>query len=47
MSARDLAAKAEISSPYVSEIESGKKEGSLSAMKKIAEALTVNLDDLV
>ncbi|RVQ06666.1 helix-turn-helix domain-containing protein, partial [Sinorhizobium meliloti] len=35
-----------ISAPYLSEIESGKKDGSLSTMKKIAEALSVDLDDL-
>lgn len=47
MSARDLAAATELSAPYISEIESGKKDGSVSAMKKIAEALKVDLDDLV
>lgn len=47
LSAKDLAAAADISAPYLSEIESGKKEGSLSVMKKIAEVLRVNLDDLV
>jgi len=47
LSARELALKAELSAPYVSEIESGKKEGSLSAMKRIAAALAVDLDDLV
>lgn len=47
LSARDLAAAAGLSAPYISEIESGKKEGSLSAMKKIAEVLKVDLDDLV
>jgi ribosome-binding protein aMBF1 (putative translation factor) len=47
MSARDLAATTELSAPYISEIESGKKEGSLSAIKKIATALSVDLDDLV
>lgn len=47
MSARDLAAAAGLSPPYISEIESGKKEGTISAMKKIAEALKVDLDDLV
>lgn len=46
MTARDLAAKADVSASYLSEIESGKKEGSLSALKKIAEALGVDLDDL-
>lgn len=47
MSARELADAAGISQPYVSEIESGKKDGSVAAMKKIAEALRVDLDDLV
>lgn len=46
MTARELAAKAGISAPYLSEIEGGKKEGSLSAMKAIADALSVSLDDL-
>lgn len=46
MTAKDLAAQAGLSAPYVSEIEGGKKEGSLSAMKRIAEALGVDLDDL-
>ncbi len=47
MSARDLAAATGLSAPYISEIESGKKDGSVAAMKKIAEALEVDLDDLV
>ncbi len=47
MSARDLASATGLSAPYISEIESGKKEGSLSAMKKISEALQVDLDDIV
>ncbi|QCI97266.1 helix-turn-helix domain-containing protein [Agrobacterium larrymoorei] len=47
LSATALAAKAGISAPYLSEIEGGKKEGSLSVMKKIAEVLNVDLDDLV
>ncbi len=46
LSARELAARAELSAAYVSEIETGKKDGSISAMKRIAEALSVNLDDL-
>ena len=46
LTARDLAAASGLSAPYISEIESGKKEGSLSAMKKIAEALKVDLDDI-
>lgn len=47
MTARDLAKQAEISSPYLSEIENGKKDGSISAMKRIATVLDVDLDDLV
>lgn len=47
ISARDLAAATDLSAPYISEIESGKKDGSVSAMKKIAEALRVDLDDIV
>ena len=47
LTGRDLAAQAGISAPYLCEIECGKKEGSLSAMKKIADVLQVDLDDLV
>lgn len=47
LSARELASKTELSAPYISEIESSKKEGSISALKKIAAALDVDLDDLV
>lgn len=47
LTARDLATQTDLSSSYISEIESGKKEGSISAMKKIAEVLHVDLDDLV
>lgn len=47
LSGRDLAAAAGVSAPFISEIESGRKDASLSVMKKIAEALKVDLDDLV
>jgi DNA-binding XRE family transcriptional regulator len=47
MSARELAAAVGVSAPYISEIESGKKEGSVPVMKKIAEALKLDIDDLV
>lgn len=36
-----------ISTAYLSEIETGKKPGSTAALKKIATALDVDLDDLV
>lgn len=42
-----LARAANISAPYLSEIENGNKPGSAVALKKIAIALEVDLDDLV
>jgi ribosome-binding protein aMBF1 (putative translation factor) len=47
LSARDVAEKTGLSAAYISEIETGKKDGSVSAIKKIAEILHVNMDDLV
>jgi len=47
LSGRELAAAAGVSAPFISEIESGKKDGSVSVMKKIADVLKVDLDDLV
>ena len=46
MTAVVLAQAAGISQPYLSEIENGAKDGSLSVMKRIAEVLEVTLDDL-
>jgi hypothetical protein len=43
----ELAAMAKLPASYLSEIETGKKPGSLDAMKRIANALEVPLDDLV
>jgi len=47
LSVSDLAAAAGISQPYLSEIESGKKTGSVDVLKRIAAALKVDLDDIV
>ena len=47
MSAKALADAAGISAPYLSQIESGVREGSLDAMKKIAEALKVTIDEMI
>lgn len=47
MSVSELAAAAGISQPYLSEIESGKKTGSVEVLKRIAAALKVDLDDIV
>ncbi|MGG7581013.1 helix-turn-helix domain-containing protein [Rhizobium sp. Nf11,1] len=42
----ELAAKAGLSQPFVSQIETGKKEGSIAALKAIARVLGVDLDDI-
>jgi DNA-binding XRE family transcriptional regulator len=47
MTSRDLASATGLSAPFISEIETGKKDGSVSAMKKIAVVLGVDLDDIV
>jgi len=43
MTQKVLADEAGISRPYLTEIETGKKDGSLRAMKAIAAALGVNV----
>jgi len=47
MTVSELATAAGISQPYLSEIESGKKTGSVAVLKRIATVLKVDLDDLV
>jgi DNA-binding XRE family transcriptional regulator len=47
MTATALADAAGISTPYLSQIESGKRDGSIDAMKRIANALGITVDDLV
>ena len=42
----DLAQSSGISRPYLTEIETGKKDGSIRALKSIAEALEVNVSAL-
>ncbi len=44
MTQADLASAAEISRPYLTEIETGKKDGSIRALKAIAGALDVSLE---
>ncbi len=39
----DLANAAQISRPYLAEIETGKKAGSIAALKALAAALAVNI----
>jgi ribosome-binding protein aMBF1 (putative translation factor) len=46
LSARALASRAGFSAAYLSQIETGKKPGSLEAMAKLARALGVDMEDL-
>lgn len=46
MTQADLADAAGISRPYLTEIETGKKDGSIRALKSIAGALDVSLEIL-
>ena len=43
----ELAAAAGISQAYLSQIEGGKREGSLSTMRALARALKVDVEDLL
>ena len=47
MTATALAAASGVAASYLSAIETGKKPGSVNALKRIAAALNVALDDLV
>ncbi|MGN6468638.1 MAG: helix-turn-helix domain-containing protein [Rhizobiaceae bacterium] len=47
LSAKALADAAGITQAYLSQIESGKRDGTVGTMKKIASALNVSIDDLV
>jgi DNA-binding Xre family transcriptional regulator len=47
LKAKELAERAGISAPYLSQLESGEREASLDVIKKIAAALDVAIDDLV
>jgi len=42
----DLAKRAGLSRPYLTEIETGKKDGSIRAMKQLAEVLGVSVGTL-
>ena len=44
---QELAAKAKVSRPFLTEIETGKKNGSIQALKQIADALEVSIDVLI
>jgi len=47
LSAAALAEMAGITQPFLSQIEGGKREGTVSTLRKIADALRVTIDDLV
>ena len=47
MTSKRLADAAGITQSYLSQIETGKRDGTIGTMKKIAEALAVSIDDLV
>jgi DNA-binding XRE family transcriptional regulator len=47
LTARDLAERAGISPAFLSEIETGKKDGGVATLRKIASELGVSIDDLV
>lgn len=42
-----LARQAEVDKTYLSQIESGRKTGSIAVFRRLARALSVDLDDLV
>ena len=44
---RELAGKSGVGRGYISEIETGKKPGSVDALQKIAAALALALDDVI
>ncbi len=46
LSVKDLAAKAKVSAPYLSQIETGSREGTLATLRALARVLDVALDDL-
>ena len=46
LTAKDLADKAGLAPAFLSQIETGKREGAVETLRKIAAALTVTLDDL-
>ena len=47
LSGKELAKAAGIAPSYLSNIEAGKRDGTIGTMKKIADALKVTIDDLV
>ena len=46
MSGKELAEKTGLAAPYISQLETGNREGTIETFKKIAAALRVDIDDL-
>jgi transcriptional regulator with XRE-family HTH domain len=44
---KQLADRSGVSAPFVSQIENRQREGSVETMRKIADVLTISLDELV
>ncbi len=47
LSVKELAARAKLSAAYLSQVETGARQGTLATRRKLARALDVALDDLV
>jgi DNA-binding XRE family transcriptional regulator len=47
LSGEVLASRAGITQAYLSQIETGKRDGSIPTMKKVAEALGLTIDELI
>jgi DNA-binding XRE family transcriptional regulator len=46
MSGKELAEKTGLAAPYISQLETGQREGTIETFKKIAAVLRVDLDDI-
>jgi transcriptional regulator with XRE-family HTH domain len=46
MSAKELAEATGLAAPYISQLETGKREGTIETFKKIAAALRIDIDDI-
>ena len=44
---KDLARQAAIAAPYLSQMETGKRAGTVETMRRLADALGLTIDDLV
>ena len=47
MTAAALARKAGIARPYLTQLETGKREGTVATIRRVAAALGVSIDDLI